>query len=260
MADVKWIKLATEVFDNRKIRQIECMPDGDGIIVVWFKLLCLAGTVNDSGMIYLTKDIPYTEQMLATQFNKPLMVIQLALSTFQQFGMIDIVDNILHVTNWEKYQNVDRLAEIKEYNRLAQQRSRAKRKALAAVNDMSLTCQRSQDTDIDIDKEEEKEKDIEGDNGGKPPRAPKHKYGEYKNVLLTDDELQKLKSEFSDYETYIERLSGYIESSGKKYKSHYATIRNWVRKDEDNGKRKPINAGDKKTADEWAERFNSTFI
>ena len=111
-----------------------------------------------------------------------------------------------------------------------------------------------------LDKESIDKESIEGDNGGKPPRAPKHKYGEYKNVLLTDDELQKLKTEFSDYESYIERLSGYIESSGKKYKSHYATIRNWVRKDEDNGKRGKRNAGDQKAVDEWTERFSSTFV
>lgn len=67
-----------------------------------------------------------------------------------------------------------------------------------------------------------------------PPKKPsKHKYGEYKNVLLTDEELQKLKTEYSDYEERIERLSAYIESSGRKYKSHYATIRMWAKKDKE---------------------------
>lgn len=68
--------------------------------------------------------------------------------------MIDIVDDILYVSNWEKYQSVDRLNEIREYNRLAQQKSRQKKKLLQNVNDMSLTSQSCQDTykDIDIDK------------------------------------------------------------------------------------------------------------
>lgn len=160
MADVKWIKLATEIFDNRKIRQIEGLPDGDAIIVIWMKLLCLAGNINDSGMVYFTKEIPYTDQMLAMQFNRPLTTVQLALKTFEQFGMIEVIENILHISNWEKYQSVDRLSEIREYNRIAKQKSRAKakQKLLENVNDMSMTGQRCQDTDID--KEVEKEKEI----------------------------------------------------------------------------------------------------
>lgn len=71
-----------------------------------------------------------------------------------------------------------------------------------------------------------------------PPKKVKHKYGEYNNVLLTDEELQKLMTEYSDYEDRIERLSAYVESTGKRYKSHYATIRNWARKD---AEVKPIN-------------------
>ena len=48
---------------------------------------------------------------------------------------------------------------------------------------------------------------------------------------MTDDELEKLKAEYPDYKERIERLSSYIASSGKSYKSHYATIRNWARTD-----------------------------
>jgi predicted phage replisome organizer/uncharacterized phage protein (TIGR02220 family) len=164
MAEVKWIKLATKIFDNRKIRQIECLPDGDAIIVIWVKLLCLAGNINDSGLVYFTKEIPYTDQMLATQFNRPLTTVQLALKTFVQFEMVEVIDNILHISNWEKYQSVDRLTEIREYNRLAKQRSREKQKALQSpsedVNDKSMTSQRCHDTDIDIDKDKEEDKEI----------------------------------------------------------------------------------------------------
>lgn len=161
MADVKWIKLATNIFDNRKIRQIECLPEGYAIIVVWVKLLCLAGNINDSGYVYFTKEIPYTDQMIAQQFNVPLTTVQLAFKVFEQFGMIDVIDNILHISNWEKYQSVDRLAEIREYNRLAKQKSRERQKMLPPVNDMSMTSQRCHETDIDKDKEKDKELDKE---------------------------------------------------------------------------------------------------
>ena len=64
----------------------------------------------------------------------------------------------------------------------------------------------------------------------KPP--VRHKYGEYKNVLLSDEECIKLKEEFpDDWEKRIEELSEYIESKGAKYKSHLATIRAWARKE-----------------------------
>lgn len=66
----------------------------------------------------------------------------------------------------------------------------------------------------------------------KPQKPVKHKHGEYNNVLLTDDELETLKAEYPDFEERIERLSAYVASTGKAYKSHYATIRNWARKDQ----------------------------
>lgn len=74
----------------------------------------------------------------------------------------------------------------------------------------------------------------------KKTKPVKHKYGEYKNVLLSDDELEKLKAEYPDYLDRIERLSSYVASTGKSYKSHYATIRNWARKDAEKPGRKEI--------------------
>ena len=93
--------------------------------------------------------------------------------------------------------------------------------------------------------EYEKENDNDNDNendvsyhdschdSSKPKKTKpvKHKYGEYNNVLLTDEEMEKLKTEYSDVDERIERLSSYVASTGKSYKSHYATIRNWARKD-----------------------------
>lgn len=225
MADVKWIKIMTDVFDNRKIKQIETMPEGDAILVVWFKLLTMAGKVNDGGLIYLTENIPYTEEMLSTQFGKPLSIVRLALATFQQFGMIERDEQQIFISSWEKYQSTDRMAEIREYNRLAQRKSREKRRLLSPVNDMSMTSQRCHETDI------EEEVDIEVDKkiDKKPTR---HKHGEYKNVLLSDDDLEKWKTERpGDWSERIEAMSAYMASTGKPYKNHLATLRNWARKD-----------------------------
>lgn len=70
-----------------------------------------------------------------------------------------------------------------------------------------------------------------------PPKSVRHKYGLYKNVLLTDEDMAKLQEEFPhDYSDRIERLSEYMASTGKSYKNHLATIRNWAKKDNPQGR------------------------
>lgn len=89
------------------------------------------------------------------------------------------------------------------------------------------------DTDADNDNESDNDNDsVKKEDAKASKKEPKHKYGQYKNVLLSDSELEKLKDEFFyDWEERIERLSEYIESKGAKYKNHLATIRSWARKE-----------------------------
>lgn len=158
MAEIKWIKVCTDLFDDEKIILIESLPKADTILVIWMKLLCLAGKQNNSGVFLFNEKIPYNDEMFSKVFRKNVNVIRMALKTFERFGMIEIIDNVVTIPNWEKHQNIDKLSDIREYNRLAQQRSRAKRKQLSeqSVNDMSMTSQPCHD----IDKEEDKDKDI----------------------------------------------------------------------------------------------------
>ena len=195
MAEVKWIKLSTDIFDNRKIKQIESLPDGDAIVVIWLKILILAGQTNEDGFLYFVKDIPYTDQILATQFDRSLSLVQLALKTFETFGMIEIVNDVIKVSNWERYQSVDKMAEIREYNRLAQQRSREKRKLLQSVNDnvndMSMTSQPCQDIDIDIDKDI----DIEID---KESKKKKNNLSNVIDTYTSDEDVKEAIKSFID--------------------------------------------------------------
>ena len=228
MADVKWIKIAVDMFDNRKIKQIGSMPEGDSLLLMWVQLLCLAGNVNDGGFIYLTKEIPYTDEMLATQFIKPISTVRLALKTFEQFGMIEIINNMIFLSSWEKYQSIDRLTAIREKDR---ERKRRKREAEKLLPQNSTEIPR---TSMDVPRIDiEGDKDIDKDkNKSISKKSPRHKHGEYQNVLLSDDDLEKLKAEFpSDWDQRIQRLSEYTASSGKSYKNHLATIRNWARRD-----------------------------
>ena len=67
LADVKWIKLTTDMFDNRKIKHLRRLPDGNNIVLLWIMLLTMAGRCNAGGMIFLTENIPYTPKMLADE-------------------------------------------------------------------------------------------------------------------------------------------------------------------------------------------------
>lgn len=134
MADVKWIKLATALPDNRKIKQIRHLPNGDTIALMWIFLMCLAGETNDEGMVYFMPEIPYTEEMLADQFSIDVNTVRLGLATFQRFGMIEIIDDIICLPTWEKWQAVDKLSAMREQTRKRVAKHREKQRALMEQN------------------------------------------------------------------------------------------------------------------------------
>lgn len=157
MADVKWIKITTDIFSDEKILLIEQLPEADTIIVIWFKLLCMAGRDNNNGIFVMNNRMPYTEEMLATLFRRPLPTVRLALATFEAYGMIDIVDDVYTIPNWDKHQNVDGMEKIREQGRLRQQRYREKQKLL--LGDVTSNATVTQSNALDKDKEEDKDKD-----------------------------------------------------------------------------------------------------
>ena len=92
MAEVKWIKIVTDIFDDEKIKLIENLPESDSLLVIWFKILCLAGKTNQSGLLVLSDRIHYTDEMLSSLFNRPLNVVRMALEIFQKFSMIELIN------------------------------------------------------------------------------------------------------------------------------------------------------------------------
>ena len=114
MAEISWIKLKTTMFDDEKIKLIQSMPEADAILVIWIRLLVLAGKTNDEGLIYIQRNMPYTEEMLATLFSKPVNVVRLALMTLQQFNMIDLnEDGLIAIENWDKHQNIEGMEKVR---------------------------------------------------------------------------------------------------------------------------------------------------
>ena len=137
MSDVKWIKITTDIFDDEKILLIESLPEGDSIIVIWFKLLCLAGKQNNSGVFLINGKIPYTEKMLATIFRRKETTVKLALDTFEGFGMIEIENDIISIPKWGKHQNLEKMENRKEYMQRYMQEYRRKQKLIAQSSTLS---------------------------------------------------------------------------------------------------------------------------
>jgi predicted phage replisome organizer len=133
MTDIKWIKISTAIFDDEKIQLIEAMPDADTLLTIWLKLLVLAGKINKAGELYLSEETPYTDEMLATIFHRPLNSVRLALTLFssKQFKLIGIKDGLITITNWGKYQNIDGMERVRELARERMRKSREHQKLLA---------------------------------------------------------------------------------------------------------------------------------
>ena len=176
MADVKWIKIVTDIFDDEKMLLIDGLPEKDGIIVIWFKLLCMAGKQNNGGVLMLNDKIAYTDEMLATIFRRPLNIVRLALKTFEQFGMIEIIENTITIPNWEKHQNLDKMERVKEQGRKRVAEHRKKQKLIAGSKS-NANCNVTQPLQEEpcngdvtksnadrLDRELDRDKEIEKDN------------------------------------------------------------------------------------------------
>ena len=236
MAEIKWVKLTTDMFDNRKIKHLRRLPEGNNIVLLWVMLLTMAGRCNSGGMIFLTENIPYTSKMLADELGFEENTVKLALTTLEQLNMIVTDHGFFSIAGWEEYQNIEGMDKIREQNRLRQAKFKEKKRALPSNVTDNVTVTQGNATEEDIEEDKELEEDIISDSGESAPtkkkRAVRHKYGEYNNVLLTDEQMAKLQAEFTDWPERIERLSSYMASSGKSYKDHLATIRNWAKKDQ----------------------------
>lgn len=128
MTKVSWIRLEIDMFDNKKIRHIRKLPEGNNIVLIWMMLLTMAGRCNSNGIIFLTENIPYTNKMLADELDFDESVIELALTILEKFGMITRDGTMLSIPGWEEHQNIDGLEKIREQTRkrVAEHRKRQK--------------------------------------------------------------------------------------------------------------------------------------
>ena len=172
---MKWIKLATNIFDQGKIKLIMKMPAGDTIIAIWLQILTHCGKECQDGILRISSEVPYTADMLAMIFDREPATMKLALETFQQLKMIEVIDGVYCLPNWNKYQSPDKyeINRAKDRKRLQEWRKKQKEKAeypqiTASPENETFheTFQKRNETGTEIeeevDKELEKELDIEG--------------------------------------------------------------------------------------------------
>ena len=188
MGDVKWVKLTVDMFDNRKIKHLRKLPDGNNIVLIWVMLLTMAGRCNAGGMIFLTENIPYTAKMLADELGFEETTVTLALKALEQLDMIIANEDFFAIAGWEEYQNIEGMDKIREQNRVRQAKFKEKQKLLQGnVTDNVIVTQGNA---TDIDKEKEKDKRIK--------KEEKKKATSYDEILSTiaNDDLRDLYLEY----------------------------------------------------------------
>ncbi len=237
-ANVSWIKLYVSLFDNVKVRLIDAMPERDAIIVIWVRLLCLAGKTNDGGQIYVTKGVPFTAEMFATLFNRAAATVRLALKILEELKMIEPAEGgTVRIVNWERYQNTGRLEQIREQERLRKQRQRQReRAALTDQTDSHVTVTGRHD--LEKSREEKTrggetlppESDSTSKAASKPAKIKHHVHG----VPVGESRYQNLCAQYgaSTVDDYIGRVANYAAAKGKRYQDYAAAAATWMQRDD----------------------------
>ena len=266
MAEVTWIKLYIDMFDKRKIKKLRRLPAGNDLLLIWIMLLATAGKCNAGGMIFITESVPFTEEDLADELGFEVNTIKLALQALKDLNMISRTDNgFITIDGWDEHQDTDKLAEIRERNRLAKQKSRAKQKLLQTpsddVNGMSHDChmtghgchgieeEREGDIDLDIDYKNERMNEssfaqpthIKNDSFSTEFSTGEDKIrkalgGELGQglVLLSQEQMDDLLNKLSleEFDHYVRVVADCIKK-GKRFtrKTHYQAILDMVAQD-----------------------------
>lgn len=230
MADNKkyyYLKLKDNFFDSDEMIILESMPDGYIYSNILLKLYLRS--LKYQGRLMFNDKIPFNSTMLAQVTRHSVGDVEKSIRIFNDLGLIEVLDNgAIYLADIQNF--IGESSTEADRKRGYRQRIELEKQALLTGGQMSDKCPDKNPPEIELEKDIEIEKEIKKEP--KKKNTTRHKYGEYKNVLLSDDQLEKLKSEFpDDWEQRIDRVSEYCESTGKTYKNYLATIRNWAKKD-----------------------------
>lgn len=238
MSEIKWIKITTDIFDDEKICLIDALPDRDAIIVIWIKLITLAGKLNRKGVLAISKNIVYTDEMLAQTFHRPLNTVRMALEVFENFGMVEKIDGVIMLPNWEKHQNIDGMEKIKEQNRNRATRYRQKQKLLAQNNESNVISNVTDNVTVThdnaLDKDKELDKDIEINNNKVMISSSLSENLKNSGIHLTDKSHQQLLDYVGLDGMSIDMLNRAVEKTSGSHKPSFnyliAILESWKKK------------------------------
>ena len=216
-----YMKLKENFFTDAKMVILESMQDGLLYSNLLLKMYLMSLKYN--GILMLNDHLPHTPQTIATFTRHQIGTVERAIKVFLQLGLVEQLDGgLLYMTDIELM--IGQSSTEGERKRAARRKNRALLPQRTNVGHLSDIRPPEIEKEIEIELEKERERE----EGQSAPAV----FGKYQNVFLTDSELAELKEEIPEkWEYYIDRLSGYIASTGKKYQNHAATILRWAADD-----------------------------
>ena len=234
MGEVQWIKIYIDMFDKRKIKKVRRLPAGNDLLLIWIMLLAMAGKCNAGGHIFITENIPFTEEDLADELDFEVNTIRLALKAFEELNMITTTpEGFINILGWEEYQNIEGMDRIREQTRkrVAKCRENKRLEACNATSNATVTVSNA------IEEEGEKDKEKESHSFTQCEGAKRTMLGGTLGkgvVMLSDEQIDDLLDKLSleEFNKYVEIVAD-CELNGKPYrkKTHYQAILDMANKD-----------------------------
>lgn len=200
MGKFYWLKIKKDFYKRHDIKIIESMPNG--VEYIWFYLKLMMESVDHEGLLRFNEYIPYDDNMLSVITGTNIDIVRSAMKVFAHMNMIELMD--------DKTIYIETVAKMIGSETSSAERVRKHREKVVEI-----------ETDTLIDVPEEKVIQI---------KDTKHKYGQFKHVMLSDAELSRLREDYKevDIDALIEYFDAYIEEKGYKSKNHNLAIRRWV--------------------------------
>lgn len=241
MAEVKWVKLTTDMFDNRKIKYLRKLPDGNNIVLIWIMLLTMAGRCNAGGYIFLTENIPYTPKMLSDELDFEENTVILALQALENLDMIIADNGAIAIAGWDVYQNIEGMEKIREQNRkrVAKHREKKLLEQSNVTSNVTVTLSNAIEEEKERDKEKENHSIIHSgeraENLNSPEQRRTYLGGIGKSVVfLSDEQMSDLLDKLSveEFDHYVGVIAeNELKGHHYKKKTHYQAIIDMAYKD-----------------------------